>query len=202
VSRISATERRGDFVKAAIEVIAAHGIDGATTRRITDEANANLAMLHYCYGTKEDLFADVFKYVSEKFQELAPVSEPQASVEQTARRLLRGAMECYLESPSFAAAAMELINWARRQHGDSGIAVYDQAMEMMRAALRDSASGQALDSETIDEIVYTIATLADGFAVNWITYNDPSVVPRQMEIADSVLGGWLRVRLGSAAIAG
>lgn len=202
MSRISATERRGDFVKAAIEVIAAHGIDGATTRRITDEANANLAMLHYCYGTKEDLFADVFKYVSEKFQELAPVSEPQASVEQTARRLLRGAMECYLESPSFAAAAMELINWARRQHGDCGIAVYDQAMEMMRAALRDSASGQALDSETIDEIVYTIATLADGFAVNWITYNDPSVVPRQMEIADSVLEGWLRVRLGSAAIAG
>lgn len=202
MARISASQRRGDFVKAAIEVIAAHGIEGATTRRIAEQANANLAMLHYCYDSKEDLFADVYEFVAGKFRDLAKSSEPRTTVEQTARYLLRGVMECYMESPSFAAAALELLSWARRQHGDRGIAVYDRAFEAMRGLIRSSASDRPLAPGTIDEIVFVIASLADGFAINWITYGDASAARRQMEIADLVLESWLTVRLGRAALAG
>ncbi|WP_280447927.1 TetR family transcriptional regulator, partial [Nocardia cyriacigeorgica] len=49
------------MVAAAVRVIAARGVDVATTRRIAEEANAPLATLHYCFATKELLFAAVFE---------------------------------------------------------------------------------------------------------------------------------------------
>jgi AcrR family transcriptional regulator len=180
-----------------VEVIATHGIDGATTRRIADEAKANLAMLHYCYDSKEDLFADVYKFVAGRFQEVIKESDPQSSVVDSAREVLRGVMEFYLESPNFTATTLELINWARRQHGDRGIAVYDQAMETLRLVLQTAAADQPLDPELIDEIAYVTATLADGFAASWLTYGDRGAALKQIDIATSVLETWLTARLES-----
>ncbi|GAA5118913.1 TetR/AcrR family transcriptional regulator [Haloechinothrix salitolerans] len=199
VPRISAAQRRSDFVNAAVEVIATYGIEGATTRRIADQAQANLAMLHYCYDSKEELFADVYEYVAGRYRDVIKDSEPHSDLADTARQILRGAMEFYLESPSFAAATLELISWARRQHGDRGIAVYDQALESVRAALRGAAADHPVEPETIDQIAYVIATLADGFAMNWLTYGDRSAATEQMAIAESVLQSWLVVRVGSTS---
>ncbi|MBA0126508.1 TetR/AcrR family transcriptional regulator [Haloechinothrix sp. YIM 98757] len=197
VPRISAAQRRSDFVNAAIEVIATYGIDGATTRRIADQAQANLAMLHYCYDSKEDLFADVYEFVAGRYRDVVEDSDPHSTLVETARRTLRGIMECYLESPSFTAATLDLISWARRQHGDRGMAVYDQALKSVRAALRGASADHAVEPETIDQIAYVIATLADGFALNWLTYEDRSAATEQMAITESVLQSWLAVRLGS-----
>ncbi|WP_229052498.1 TetR/AcrR family transcriptional regulator [Aeromicrobium sp. Leaf350] len=193
--RISAADRRSDFVKAAVEVIAEHGIDGATTRRIAEQANAPLATLHYCYNSKEDLFGDVYTFVAERFKEVAVTSDPHGDVPETARQLLRGVMECYLESENFAATTLELVSWARRQHGDKGIGVYDEALEILRQLLRTADSADELDDNGVDEIAYVIATLADGFALNWLTYGDPSAAQEQMAVVTSVLDSWLSARL-------
>jgi AcrR family transcriptional regulator len=198
VPRIPAAQRRQDFIKAAVEVIATHGIDGATTRRIAEQANANLAMLHYCYDSKEALFADVYEYVAGKYREVIKASDPHGTLADTARQILRGVMECYLDSPSFTAATFELINWARRQHEDRGIAVYDQAFDTVRTALLDAASDQPVDTAVIDELAYVLATLADGFGVNWLTYGDRSVAQQQMELNCTVLDSWLSARLAGA----
>src|SRR5688572_24651101 len=99
VPRIPAAQRRQDFILAAVEVIADHGIDGATTRRIAEQAQANLAMLHYRYDSKESLFADVYEYVAGKYREVIQESDPHGSLPDTARQILRGVMECYLDSP-------------------------------------------------------------------------------------------------------
>ncbi|MFJ8913093.1 TetR/AcrR family transcriptional regulator [Amycolatopsis sp. NPDC102389] len=199
--RISAAQRRGDFIKAAVEVIAVYGIEGATTRRIAEQAQANLAMLHYCYDSKEDLFADVYEFVAGRYRDALENNASPGDVAETARRLLRGVMECYLESASFAMAAMELISWARRQHGDRGIAVYDKALETVRTALRDAGSDHPIEPEIVEEIAFVIAALADGFAANWLTYGDRSAALGQMELATSVLDSWLAARLGSTPVA-
>lgn len=199
--RIPAAQRRKDFIRAAVEVIAVHGIDGATTRRIAEQAQANLAMLHYCYDSKEDLFADVYEYVAAGYREVIKDSDPHSTVRDAARRLLRGAMEFYLESASLTATALELISWARRQRGNRGIAMYDQALEAVRTVLRGSTSEHPVEPETIDQIAYVIATMADGFAVNLLTYGDRSAATEQMELAVSVLESWLAVRLDAAPVA-
>lgn len=194
--RIPAAQRRQDFIEAAVEVIATHGIDGATTRRIADQAGANLAMLHYCYDSKEDLFADVYEFVSGKYRDLLTSCDPSSGLQETARQLLRAVMEFYFDSPSFTATTIELINWARRQHGDRGIAVYDEAIETSRALLRESSAGQRVPKRTIDEAAYVVATLADGFALNWMTYGDRAAAKKQMAITESVLESWLASKLG------
>ena len=197
MARIPAAQRRNDFIQAAVEVIATHGIDGATTRRIAEQANANLAMLHYCYDSKEALFSDVYEYVSGTYREVIRESDPHTTLEDAARRILRGVMQCYLDSPNFTAATLELINWARRQLGDRGIAVYDQAFDTLRAALKDAAGGRKVTRKTIDEIAYVLAALADGFAVSWLTYGDRAAAKKQMTLSLSVLDAWLATKVES-----
>lgn len=199
MARIPVAQRRRDFIDAAVEVIATHGIDGATTRRIAEQAKANVAMLHYCYDSKEDLFADVFAFVAGRYREVIEQSDPHTTVLDTARAVLRGVMENYVENPSFGITTLELVSWARRQHGDRGMAVYDQALDSLRAVLR-AASDDGLDPELIEEVPYVIATLADGFAVNFYTYGDHAAAVRQMEVTCSVLESWLSARLSQGQV--
>jgi AcrR family transcriptional regulator len=198
MARIPVAQRRRDFIDAAVEVIASYGIDGATTRRIAEQAKANVAMLHYCYDSKEDLFADVYEYVSGKYREVIEESDPHTTLPEAAQAIMRGVMQCYVDSPSFTATTFELVNWARRQHGDRGIAVYDQALGSLRKALGESAGDVAVAPDVIEEIVYVLATLADGFGVNWLTYGDAAVASEQMEINCAVLDAWLTNRLPAA----
>jgi AcrR family transcriptional regulator len=195
VARISAAQRREDFVQAAIEVIASHGLDGATTRRIADQAEANVALLHYCYDSKEELLADVHEYVAGTFNNLALVVDPQDGLEDAAREVLRSAMKTYLDSLSFTAAALEISRWASRQPGARGAALYDQATH---SALRTAASKRRITPTTIEEIAYVIAALADGFAINWMTHGNRAAARRHMATADSALQSWLTVRLAAS----
>jgi len=199
MARVPVAQRRREFIDAAVEVIATHGIDGATTRRIAEQAKANVAMLHYCYDSKEDLFADVFEFVASRFQEVIEQSDPHSTVRETARAILRGVMECYYDSPTFGATTIELISWARRQHGDRGIAVYDRAMEVGLHVLRRVATEEDVPTEIVEELPYVIGALSDGFAINFLTYGDRDAAKAQMDITVSVLDSWLSARLEADA---
>lgn len=198
MTRVSAAERRADFVNAAVHVIATHGIDGATTRRIADAAGAPLATLHYCYDSKEELFADVYEFVGRRFEEVLTSPDPSADLRTTARHLIHGLMECYLESTDFAAAALELVSWAARQDEDRGIAVYDKALKAARSSLEQAATELAVAPELIDQISYVAGVLADGVALNWQAYRDQSRPAEQMALAESVLDTWLAAQLRQA----
>ncbi|MCI9889829.1 TetR/AcrR family transcriptional regulator [Micrococcales bacterium 31B] len=90
MARISAEERRVDFVRAAATVIATQGVASATTRRIAEAANAPLATLHYCFRNKEELMAEVYNYLSRDYaQALPPVP--------TTARGIRGIIEAHAE---------------------------------------------------------------------------------------------------------
>lgn len=199
MARIPVAQRRRDFIDAAVEVIATHGIDGATTRRIAEQAQANVAMLHYCYDSKEDLFADVYEFVAGRFHDVIEQSDPHTTVLETAQAIMRGVMNCYYDSPSFGATTLELINWARRQHGDRGIAVYDQAMQVGVEVLRRVAAEEGVSADVVDEIPYVIGALSDGFAINFLTYGDRAAAQAQMDLTATVLDSWLSARLAAGA---
>lgn len=59
MAHVPSADRRRQFIEAASLVIEQDGVARATTRRIADEAGANLAALHYCFSTKEELFEAV-----------------------------------------------------------------------------------------------------------------------------------------------
>lgn len=72
MARISADDRRSEFVRSAARVIANHGVAAATTRRIAAEANAPLASLHYCFRNKDELLQEVYNYLSRDYATALP----------------------------------------------------------------------------------------------------------------------------------
>jgi hypothetical protein len=54
VAHLPADVRREQFIDAAVNVIARVGVDGATTGRIAEEADAPLAAPHYCFQSNEN----------------------------------------------------------------------------------------------------------------------------------------------------
>ncbi|WP_405551584.1 TetR/AcrR family transcriptional regulator [Streptomyces sp. NBC_01171] len=196
MARVPAAERRNDLVNAAIQVIASHGVDGATTRRIAEQANAPLATLHYCFQTKELLFAAVFERLAERYREILIENDVHGDLVATARAILRGLLNWYLESDSeFASASFELISWAQRQEEHPAVTVYNEAFNVVRSILARAAAGQDVAPETIDQIGYVLGTLSDGFVVNWLTYADRSRAAGQAEIVVDVFDAWLAAKL-------
>lgn len=55
-----ALETRDRILDAAERLFAAHGFDGTSMRQITEAAGVNLAAVNYHFGSKEDLYAQVF----------------------------------------------------------------------------------------------------------------------------------------------
>lgn len=199
MARIPAAERRNDLVNAAVHVIATVGVDGATTRRIAEEASAPLATLHYCFASKELLFAAVFERVAAEYREVISRSDIRGDVRTTAGKVLRSVLAWYLESTDFAAATIELISWAQRQDGNPAAIVYNEAFAVMRSILASANSDRALDAATIDEITYVLGALSDGFALNWLTFGDRDEAVRQADISIAVLDAWLTTKLTATA---
>ncbi|MFI9123518.1 TetR/AcrR family transcriptional regulator [Streptomyces bikiniensis] len=196
MARVPAAERRDELVNAAIRVIASRGVDGATTRRIAEQANAPLATLHYCFQTKELLFTAVFERLTERYREVLIESDVHGDLVATARAMLRGVLDWYLESdPEFASASFELISWAQRQEEHPAVTVYNEAFNVVRSILARAAAGQDVPPETIDEIGYVIGTLSDGFVVNWLTYGNRSRAVQQAQTVVDVFDAWLAVKL-------
>lgn len=55
-----AAETRERILDVAERLFAAHGFDGTSLRPITEEARVNLAAVNYHFGSKEDLYQQVF----------------------------------------------------------------------------------------------------------------------------------------------
>ncbi|OMC51458.1 TetR family transcriptional regulator [Mycolicibacterium fortuitum] len=197
MTRIPAAERRSELVDAAVRVIAIRGVDGATTRRIADAADAPLATLHYCFSSKEELFAEVFRFVAGQYREVLARNDCHGDVKETARSLMRGVMEWYVANEDLGRAIIELISWARRQASEQAVMVYTEANSALRTILEAdaAAAGQSLAQRAIDELAYMVTALSDGFAMNWLVFADRDAAPAHMDLTVRALDAWMDANL-------
>ncbi len=197
MARIPAAERRAELVAAAVRMIAAHGVDGATTRRIAQDANAPLATLHYCFATKEVLFAAVFEHVTAQYREVLACNDVQGDVETTARAVARrdGVVPGESGFRRSDRRADQLGPAPGGQAGRDGVrrGIRDHAADP-RAAATDA--GQSVDPKTIAELAYIVSTLSDGFALNWLVFTDRTAAELQIELVLGVLDAWMAANVG------
>ncbi len=59
---------RDALVEAAGELFAEHGVEGTSVRAIAAKCHANIASVNYYFGTKENLYLVVIRYVLEQTQ--------------------------------------------------------------------------------------------------------------------------------------
>ena len=86
-------ETRGRILEAALDLFAASGFDGASTRTIAERAGVNLPAIQYYFGSKEGLYRAVVEQFSQQMQAgVAPIAEriraELASGQPSRRRLI------------------------------------------------------------------------------------------------------------------
>lgn len=67
MDKIQKIDKQEAILNAAEKLFALHGFDGTTTRMLASEANVNIAMLSYYYGSKEQLFKALLELRASNF---------------------------------------------------------------------------------------------------------------------------------------
>jgi AcrR family transcriptional regulator len=169
-------ERAQRIVEAMRRSVAQHGTAGSTFERVAREAGVSRGLLHYYFGTKEQLLAEA---VRRDCQLRLERLEQQLAGAQTADDFI-GLMAQHLqemvrEDPDLVTLVFELFTLSRR---NPDIAVeYANLMRTMReqvAGMLTVAQGEGVlqlhaDPEAIAEVLFS---LGDGFALRMLTEPD------------------------------
>ena len=62
--------RRQALIKATIAVIARHGASGTTVERVARKANVSVGLMNFHFASKERLFQETFRHLSEEYEEV------------------------------------------------------------------------------------------------------------------------------------
>lgn len=170
-----AAERREQLLDAAVAVMRTGGIAAATTRAVADRAGLPQGAFHYCFGSKDELFAALLE------RELdASLGQAWAAVTSThdlesgITAALRAIWERVRTDPEYhlltselvdvAARTPELAHVAHREH----TACVDQAQEMLRHWQEESATLR-VDTRVLAEALVAAST---GISAAWLSTRD------------------------------
>ena len=97
-----AVDRRAQMIEAAAAVLARQGYDSTSMKEIAAEAGVSSGLLHYYFGTKEELLAAIVRYLHDML--LREWHDTVEGVEDPLDRIARGlqqAAEKYRTRPEF-----------------------------------------------------------------------------------------------------
>ncbi len=169
-------ERAQRIVEAMRRSVAQHGTAGSTFERVAREAGVSRGLLHYYFGTKEQLLAEA---VRRDCQLRLERLEQQLAGAQTADDFI-GLMAQHLqdairEDPDFITLLFELFTLSRRnddiatEYANLMRTMREQVAGMLTVAQDDGVLRLHADPEAIAEILFS---LGDGFALRMLTEPD------------------------------
>jgi AcrR family transcriptional regulator len=172
--RVSAEDRRAEFVAAAARAIAQHGVAGATTRVIASEAGAPQATLHYCFRSKEELLLQLVDHATESTVKISEV-EPGLGLGATAAALVHKYAEWLVQEPDLALATHDLYLWALPRRRDLADGAAQRNRELTRATLREGLVPSD-DPALVDEVARMTQAVSDGIALQWFLHHDEEML--------------------------
>jgi AcrR family transcriptional regulator len=114
---VSAAERRPQLIRAAIDVMLREGVAGASTRAIAAELGIAQAMVHYCFGTKDELHRAVIEQVTADVTAQIVAREPvpeDADFREAVRAIAQGFWRVVVDDPGAFALLSDLVNFGLR----------------------------------------------------------------------------------------
>jgi AcrR family transcriptional regulator len=169
-------ERAQRIVEAMRRSVAQHGTAGSTFERVAREAGVSRGLLHYYFGTKEQLLAEA---VRRDCQLRLERLEQQLVGAQTADDFI-GLMAQHLqdmirEDPDFVTLLFELFTLSRRnddiatEYANLMRTMREQVAGMLTVAQDEGVLRLHADPEAVAEILFS---LGDGFALRMLTEPD------------------------------
>jgi TetR/AcrR family transcriptional regulator, regulator of biofilm formation and stress response len=173
MAHMPAADRRQQFIEAAARVIQKRGVARATTRNIAEEAGAPLGALHYCFGTKEELF----EAVSQTFGRtgLAPALaniHAGMGIAAAAAVLLQSTAKFIAANRAAELAELEFFAWAlRTDRQELPKRTFDVWVTGVEGALELARTEDELDQD-IPGIARTLVSLLDGYGLMDLMRNE------------------------------
>jgi AcrR family transcriptional regulator len=165
-------EKARRIVEAMRSSVARRGSAGSTFDHVSREAGVSRGLLHYYFGTKEQLLVEAVRRDCELRMEML---ERQLSRAQTADDFIdlmaQNLQETVRDDPEFVTLVFELFTLSRR---NADIAVEyaelirrtrEQVAEMLSVAQQDGVLRLHAEPEAVAEILFS---LGDGFALRML----------------------------------
>ncbi len=171
MARISARERRQDFIEATIKVITEHGVANATTRRIAEAAGSPLASLHYVFHTKDELFCAVYESLINMPQKSLQNMPENSTTAEAVGEILRSLVRWFTTNPDLATTQFELFFWNLRNNPDVANKIYTASIEATKQAIV-SITATELKPATLTAISNLLINLFDGLLLSWSAHGN------------------------------
>jgi AcrR family transcriptional regulator len=169
-------EKAQRIVEAMRRSVAQRGTAGATFDHVSREAGVSRGLLHYYFGTKEQLLVEAVRRDCELRMQLL---EHQLASAQTADDYIdlmaQNLQETVHEDPDFVTLVFELFTLSRRnadiaaEYAGLMRRTREQVAAMLAGAQREGILHLHAEPEAIAEILFS---LADGFALRMLAEPD------------------------------
>jgi AcrR family transcriptional regulator len=171
-ARSPSGEKAQRIVEAMRRSVAQHGTTASTFERVSREAGVSRGLLHYYFGTKEQLLVEAVRHDCQlRLQRL----ERQLAGAQTADDFIglmaKQLQEMVREDPDFVTLLFELFTLARRnadiaaEYANLMRAMREQVAGMLTTGQEDGVLRLHADPEAVAEILFS---LGDGFALRML----------------------------------
>ena len=165
---VGRNETAASFLDAAERLLVELGYAGVTTRRLAAEAGANQGLVHYYFGSLDELFVQVLERFTERLverqREMYATDLPFIEKWRTAWRFQEADIEA-----GYPKIWMELqaLSWNRPQLLPRIQRVNEEWRAVLRDAFRDGAAEYGLDERRfpVEALVSLMMTFGQGYGV-------------------------------------
>ncbi len=175
-------ERREQLIEAAITVLAEHGLDGMTTRRITEEAGLALGAFHYAFESKHALMRAVIERFSDGIDRVLLDSMHAAPIPDDPELLIRRLLDAFWDyveaTPRLMVAQYELTVHALRDPDLRELA--DLQVERTARAVDRVLTQLPVAREHGQDVCRFIAATMDGLVLHHLVQRDPEAARRRL----------------------
>jgi AcrR family transcriptional regulator len=169
-------EKAQRIVEAMRHSVARRGVARSTFDHVSREAGVSRGLLHYYFGTKEQLLVEAARRDSElRIEALERRLASAQTADDFVALLAQNLQETISEDPDFVTLVFELFTLSRR---NAGIAVEyasllrrtrERLAEMLAAAQREGVLRLHAEPDAVADILFS---LGDGFALRMISEPD------------------------------
>lgn len=153
--------RRQALIEATLTCLARDGVEGASVRRICDEAGVSAGLLRHYFGSKDRLIAESYRHVSREL--LEPTEAFAAAAELTPHERLYRAIDVSMRPPIASAERLQvrLAFW----HIAPNNTEVGRAHRRIRADYLAATTRLVEDAAAADGVAVDTGGLANGLSV-------------------------------------
>jgi AcrR family transcriptional regulator len=169
-------EKAQRIIDAMRHSVAKRGTTGSTFDHVSREAGVSRGLLHYYFGTKEQLLVEAVRRDGElRIERLQSQLATAKTADDFIDLMAQNLQETIREDPDFLTLVFELFTLSRRnediaaEYAELIRRTRQQVAEVLDSAQREGVLHLHADAEAITEILFS---LGDGFALRMLSEPD------------------------------